>query len=111
MFSEHTLNGMRRYPEEGFHYDWLGVMAMYAFMMLAKAFTAEYFNGRWTYTSITGSGAKGNARKVILRRLHFAQEDSRPDPPPGQSPHAFPFHDDGQGHSPFSGPWAYNHLP
>lgn len=70
---EHTLECMRRYPEEGFHYDWLGVMAM-LFHDVGKLFTAEYFNGRWTYYQHHRVGAK--VTRKILRRLHFAQEDS-----------------------------------
>lgn len=70
---EHTLECMRLYPEEGFHYDWLGVMAM-LFHDVGKLYTAEYFNGRWTYYQHHRVGAQ--VTRKILRRLHFAQEDS-----------------------------------
>lgn len=70
---EHTLECMRLYPAEGFHYDWLGVMAM-LFHDVGKLFTAEYFNGRWTYYQHHRVGAQ--VTRKILRRLHFAQEDA-----------------------------------
>lgn len=69
---DHTLKCMALYPEQGLHYDWLGVMAM-LFHDVGKLFTAEYFDGRWTYYQHHCVGAKV-ARK-ILRRLHFDQED------------------------------------
>lgn len=70
---EHTLKCMEHYPEEGFHYDWLGAMAM-LFHDVGKLFTAEYFDGRWTYYQHHRVGAK--VTRKILRRLHFAQEDA-----------------------------------
>lgn len=70
---EHTLKCMEHYPEEGFHYDWLGTMAM-LFHDVGKLFTAEYFDGRWTYYQHHRVGAK--VTRKILRRLHFAQEDA-----------------------------------
>lgn len=70
---EHTLKCMEHYPEEGFHYDWLGVMAM-LFHDVGKLFTAEYFDGHWTYYQHHRVGAK--VTRKILRRLHFAQEDA-----------------------------------
>ena len=70
---EHTLKCMKYYPEEGFHYDWLGTMAM-LFHDVGKLFTAEYFDGRWTYYQHHRVGAK--VVRKILRRLHFAQEDA-----------------------------------
>ena len=48
-------------------------MAM-LFHDVGKLFTAEYFNGRWTYYQHHRVGAK--VTRKILRRLHFAQEDS-----------------------------------
>lgn len=70
---EHTLKCMEHYPEEGFHYDWLGAMAM-LFHDVGKLFTAEYFDGHWTYYQHHRVGAK--VTRKILRRLHFAQEDA-----------------------------------
>lgn len=70
---EHTLKGMKLYPEAGFHYDWLGVMAM-LFHDVGKLFTAEYFDGRWTYYQHHRVGAK--VTRKILRRLHFDLADA-----------------------------------
>lgn len=70
---EHTLKCMELYPQEGMHYDWLGTVAM-LFHDIGKLYTAEYFDGRWTYYQHHQVGSKV-ARK-ILRRLHFDQEDA-----------------------------------
>lgn len=70
---EHTLKGMQLYPEQGMHYDWLGAMAM-LFHDVGKLFTAEYYDGRWTYYQHHLVGAK--VTRKILRRLHFSQEDA-----------------------------------
>ena len=69
---EHTLACMRHYPEEDFHYDWLGTMAM-LFHDVGKLYTGEFFDGQWTYYQHHRVGAK--VTRKILRRLHFAQED------------------------------------
>ena len=69
---EHTLECMKHYPEEDFHYDWLGTMAM-LFHDVGKLYTGEYFDGIWTYYQHHRVGAK--VTRKILRRLHFAQED------------------------------------
>ncbi|MDO5483995.1 MAG: HD domain-containing protein [Desulfovibrionaceae bacterium] len=69
---EHTLECMRRYPEEGFHHDWLGTMAM-LFHDVGKLYTGEYFDGQWSYYQHHRVGAK--VTRKILRRLHFAPED------------------------------------
>lgn len=69
---EHTLQCMRHYPEEDFHYDWLGTMAM-LFHDVGKLYTGEFFDGQWTYYQHHRVGAK--VTRKILRRLHFAQED------------------------------------
>ena len=69
---DHTLECMKHYPEEGFHYDWLGTMAM-LFHDVGKLFTGEYFDGQWTFYQHHRVGAK--VTRKILRRLHFAQED------------------------------------
>lgn len=70
---EHTLKGMRLYPETGMHYDWLGTMAM-LFHDVGKLYTAEYYNGRWTYYQHHRVGAK--VTRKILRRLHFDLDDA-----------------------------------
>lgn len=70
---EHTLKGMELYPQENLHYDWLGVMAM-LFHDVGKLFTAEYFDGRWTYYQHHEVGAR--VTRKILRRLHFDLEDT-----------------------------------
>lgn len=69
---DHTLECMKHYPEEGFHYDWLGTMAM-LFHDVGKLFTGEYFDGQWTFYQHHRVGAK--VTRKILRRLHFAPED------------------------------------
>lgn len=70
---EHTLKCMKLYPEEGLHYDWLGTMAM-LFHDVGKLFTAEFFDGRWTYYQHHRIGAK--VTRKILRRLHFDLADT-----------------------------------
>lgn len=70
---EHTLKCMELYPQEGLHYDWLGTLAM-LFHDIGKLYTAEFYNGRWTYFQHHKVGAKV-ARK-ILRRVHFDQADT-----------------------------------
>lgn len=69
---EHTIESVRYYPEEGFHYDWLGTMAM-LFHDVGKLYTGEFFDGHWTYYQHHRVGAK--VTRKILRRLHFDQED------------------------------------
>ena len=69
---EHTLNCMRCYPEEEFHYDWLGTFAM-LFHDVGKLYTAECFNGKWTFYQHHRVGAK--VTRKLLRRLHFLSED------------------------------------
>lgn len=69
---EHTLTCMRHYPEEDFHYDWLGTMAM-LFHDVGKLYTGEYVDGEWTYYQHHRVGAK--VTRKILRRLHFSPED------------------------------------
>lgn len=70
---EHTLKAMELYPEAGMHYDWIGTVAM-LFHDIGKLYTAEYFDGRWTYYQHHQVGAK--VTRKILRRLHFDQEDT-----------------------------------
>ncbi|MBQ4566689.1 MAG: HD domain-containing protein [Desulfovibrio sp.] len=69
---DHTLECMKHYPEEGFHYDWLGTMAM-LFHDVGKLYTGEYIDGQWTYYQHHRVGAK--VTRKILRRLHFTPED------------------------------------
>lgn len=70
---EHTLKCMELYPQEGLHYDWLGTMAM-LFHDVGKLYTAEYFDGRWTYYQHHQIGAK--VTRKILRRLRFDPADT-----------------------------------
>ncbi|MDR3362419.1 MAG: HD domain-containing protein [Desulfovibrio sp.] len=69
---DHTLDCVRCYPEEDFHYDWLGTMAT-LFHDVGKLFTGEFFNGQWTFYQHHRVGAK--VTRKILRRLHFSPED------------------------------------
>ena len=68
----HTLDCMKYYPEENFHHDWLGTMAM-LFHDVGKLFTGEFINGHWSYYQHHRVGAK--VTRKILRRLHFNHED------------------------------------
>ncbi|MBQ7738121.1 MAG: HD domain-containing protein [Desulfovibrionaceae bacterium] len=68
----HTLECMKYYAEEDFHYDWLGVMAM-LFHDVGKLFTCEYFDGKYTFYQHHRVGAK--VTRKILQRLHFDFED------------------------------------
>lgn len=68
----HTIACMKRYPEEEFHYDWLGTMAM-MFHDVGKLYTSEYFEGQWSFYQHHRVGAK--VTRKILRRLHFLPED------------------------------------
>lgn len=70
---EHTLKCMELYPQNGLHYDWLGTFAM-LFHDIGKLYTAEYFNGRWTYFQHHRVGSKVTRR--ILRRLGFDLRDA-----------------------------------
>ncbi|MDR1777179.1 MAG: HD domain-containing protein [Desulfovibrio sp.] len=69
---EHTLDCVKHYPEEDFHYDWLGTMAM-LFHDIGKLYTGEFFDGQWTFYQHHRVGAK--VTRKILRRLHFHTED------------------------------------
>ncbi len=68
----HTINCVRHYPEGGFHYDWLGTVAM-LFHDIGKPYTAEYIDGIWTFYQHHKVGAA--VTRKILRRLHFPVED------------------------------------
>ena len=69
---QHTIECVRRYPEDDFKHDWLGTLAMF-FHDVGKLYTGEYFMNRWSFYQHHRVGAKV-ARK-ILRRLHFLPED------------------------------------
>ncbi|MBQ7457479.1 MAG: HD domain-containing protein [Desulfovibrio sp.] len=69
---EHTLECMKYYTEEEFHYDWLGTMAM-LFHDVGKLFTCEYFDGGYTFFQHHRVGAK--VTRKILQRLHFNYGD------------------------------------
>ncbi len=69
---DHTLACVKAYPEEEFHYDWLGTVAM-LFHDVGKLYTAEFFNDTWTFYQHHRVGAQVTRR--ILRRLHFLTED------------------------------------
>lgn len=69
---EHTIECVRRYPEGEFHYDWYGAFAM-LFHDVGKLYTAERYEGRWTFYEHHRVGAKVTRR--ILRRLHMLPED------------------------------------
>lgn len=68
----HTLACMKHYPEEDFHYDWLGTMAM-MFHDVGKLYTGEYAGEEWSFYQHHRVGAK--VTRMILRRLHFSAED------------------------------------
>ena len=68
----HTIETVRRYPEGEFHHDWYGTFAM-LFHDVGKLFTAEYYDGRWTFYEHHRVGAK--VTRKILRRLHMLPED------------------------------------
>ncbi len=69
---EHTLECVRCYPEGEFHYDWYGTFAM-LFHDVGKLYTAEFYQGRWTFYQHHRIGAK--ITRKILRRLHMDPND------------------------------------
>lgn len=69
---DHTIDTLRRYPEGEFHYDWYGTFAM-LFHDVGKLYTAEFYEGRWTFYQHHRIGAK--ITRKILRRLHMLPED------------------------------------
>jgi len=69
---DHTIACMRFYPEGALPMDWYGVLAT-LFHDVGKLYTAERYDGRWTFYQHHRVGA-GVTRK-ILRRLHFSPED------------------------------------
>lgn len=68
---DHTIECMRRYPEE-LPFDWLGTVAT-MFHDVGKLYAAEYYNGKWSFYQHHRIGAK--VTRKILRRLHFLPED------------------------------------
>lgn len=70
---EHTIDAVRRYPDSEFHYDWYGTFAM-LFHDVGKLYTAEFYQGRWTFYQHHRVGAK--LTRKILRRLHMLPEDT-----------------------------------
>jgi len=68
---EHTLEVMKRYPEE-LPYDWYGTMAC-LFHDVGKLFTAEYFEGQWTFYQHHYVGAR--VTRKLLKRLRFEPAD------------------------------------
>ena len=68
---EHTIECMRRYPEE-LPYDWYGTMAC-LFHDVGKLYTAEYYGESWHFHQHHVIGAKITQR--ILNRLRYPTED------------------------------------
>ncbi|MCL2124059.1 MAG: HD domain-containing protein [Desulfovibrionaceae bacterium] len=69
---QHTIECVRRYPQEEFKHDWLGALAM-LFHDVGKLYTGEYFMDKWSFYQHHRVGAKVASK--ILRRLHFLPED------------------------------------
>ncbi len=68
---EHAIGCMRCYPEGDYKDDWLGTFVM-LFHEVGKLYTADWFNGSWTFFQHHRVGAKV-ARK-LLRRLRLPDE-------------------------------------
>jgi poly(A) polymerase len=69
---QHTIECVRRYPEDDFKHDWLGTLSM-VFHDVGKLYTGEHFMNRWNFYQHHRVGAKVTSK--ILRRLHFLPED------------------------------------
>jgi len=69
---QHTIECVRRYPEDEFRHDWLGTLAM-LFHDVGKLYTGEYFADRWSFYQHHRVG--GKVASKILRRLHVLPED------------------------------------
>ena len=69
---QHTIECIRRYPEDDFKHDWLGTLSM-VFHDVGKLYTGEHFMNRWNFYQHHRVGAKVTSK--ILRRLHFLPED------------------------------------
>lgn len=68
----HTLDVMRHYPEE-LPYDWFGALAC-LFHDVGKLYTAEFFDGKWTFYQHHRVGAKVARR--IMNRLRFEPQET-----------------------------------
>ncbi|XPV76184.1 MAG: HD family phosphohydrolase [Desulfovibrio sp.] len=68
---EHTIEVMRRYPEE-LPFDWFGTVAC-MFHSVGKLYTSEFYDDDWHYYQHHRVGAK--VTRKILSRLRFPQED------------------------------------
>ncbi|MDR1685999.1 MAG: HD domain-containing protein [Desulfovibrio sp.] len=69
---DHSIECVRRYPEEKFYYDWYGTFAM-LMHDVGKLYTAEFYQGRWTFYEHHRIGAE--VTRKILRRLNMLPED------------------------------------
>jgi poly(A) polymerase len=69
---QHTIECVRRYPEEDFKHDWLGTLSM-LFHDVGKLYTGEHFMNKWNFYQHHRVGAKVTSK--ILRGLHFLPED------------------------------------
>ncbi len=69
---EHTIQGMRFYPEGEFHHDWIGTFAM-LFHDVGKLYTGEYYQGKWIFYQHHRIGAQ--MTRVILRRLRLPPDE------------------------------------
>lgn len=67
----HTIEVMRRYPEE-LPYDWYGTLAC-LFHDVGKLYTVEHFAGKWNFYQHHKVGAK--VTRKILKRLRLDPED------------------------------------
>ncbi len=69
---DHTIECIRKYPEGELHYDWLGAFAM-LFHDVGKLYTAEFYQGRWTFYEHHRVGAK--VTRKVLRQLGLSPEE------------------------------------
>jgi poly(A) polymerase len=69
---EHTIECVRRYPEEEFKHDWLGTLAV-LFHDVGKLYTGEFVMNHRVFYQHHRVGAKVTSK--ILRRLHFLPAD------------------------------------
>lgn len=69
---DHTIACMQRYPEEEFHYDWYGTLAM-LFHDVGKLYTADYHDGLWTFYQHHRVGAK--VTRKLLHRLQLPAQE------------------------------------
>jgi poly(A) polymerase len=69
---QHTIECVRRYPEDDFKHDWLGTLSM-LFHDVGKLDTGEHLMNKWSCYQHHRVGAKVTSK--ILRSLHFLPED------------------------------------